>query len=168
MMKNSQNLFAETFLLSLATLTPHAGASSNEGRNAIQDVLNGWGVPASSILVADGSGLSRYNVVTPETLVGILSHVYRDERLREPFEASLPVAGRDGTLGQRMRGTAADGNAQAKTGSFTNARALSGFVRSADGEPLVFSIIANHFGPAAGAVEAATDAIVVRLAEFER
>jgi D-alanyl-D-alanine carboxypeptidase/D-alanyl-D-alanine-endopeptidase (penicillin-binding protein 4) len=168
MMKNSQNLFAETFLLSLGALDTHAGASAENGRRAVREVLDEWGVPASSVFVADGSGLSRYNVVTAETLVGILAHVHADEGLREPFRAALPVAGRDGTLAQRMGGTAAEGNAQAKTGAFSNARALSGFVRSADGDPLVFSIMANHFGPAADVVEGTIDAIVVRLAQFER
>ena len=88
----------------------------------------------------------------------------RDARLRGPFEEALPIAGRDGTLDHRLKGTAAEGNARAKTGSLSNARAISGYVHSADGEPLVFSIIANNFGRWADAVAAAEDAIVVRLA----
>jgi D-alanyl-D-alanine carboxypeptidase/D-alanyl-D-alanine-endopeptidase (penicillin-binding protein 4) len=116
----------------------------------------------------DGSGLSRYDFVTPDALVTILTHVDRDEKLRGPFEASLPIAGRDGTLANRMKGTAAEGNARAKTGSMSNVRALSGYVTSADGEPLVFSILANNFETPADVINRATDAIVVRLAEFSR
>ena len=100
--------------------------------------------------------------------MAILTRGARDPRLRGPFEEALPIAGRDGTLAYRLQGTAAEGNARAKTGSLSNARAISGYVHSADGEPLVFSIIANNFGRWADAVAAAEDAIVVRLAEFSR
>ena len=67
-----------------------------------------------------------------------------------------------------MRGTAAEGNVRAKTGSFTNARAVAGFVRTAEGEPLAFSIIANNYGAPPGRVDRVTDAIIVALAEFRR
>ena len=112
--------------------------------------------------------MSRYDYVTPEALVTILTHVDRDPRLRGPFEASLPIAGRDGTLSNRMKGTPAEGNARAKTGSMSNVRALSGYVTTADGEPLVFSIIANNFETAGDVITKTEDAIVVRLAEFRR
>ena len=80
----------------------------------------------------------------------------------------MPIAGRDGTLANRMKGTPAEGNARGKTGSLSNVRALSGFVTTADGEPLVFSIIANNFDTGADVINKATDAIVVRLATFRR
>ncbi len=73
-------------------------------------------------------------------------HVDRDDRMRGPFEESLPIAGRDGTLAARMKGTAAEGNARAKSGTLANVRSLAGYVTSADGEPLVFAIVANNFG----------------------
>ena len=118
--------------------------------------------------MADGSGLSRYNLVTADAVVSVLAHVYDDDRLRGPYVASLPVAGQAGMLAARMRDTPAEGNAQAKTGSFSNARALAGFVRTADGEPLVFSIIANNYGGPSAGVDRVTDAIVVALAQFRR
>jgi D-alanyl-D-alanine carboxypeptidase/D-alanyl-D-alanine-endopeptidase (penicillin-binding protein 4) len=156
MMKLSQNLFAETLLQA-------AG-----GPPAVREQLSSWGIEDGSVVVADGSGLSRYNLGTAAALVTILTRVYRDERLRGPFEASLPVAGRDGTLDDRMKGTAAEGNARAKTGAFSNARGLAGYVRTAEGEPIVFSILANNFGTTADVIELAADAIVVKLAEFAR
>ena len=67
-----------------------------------------------------------------------------------------------------MKGTPAEGNARAKTGSMSNVRALSGYVTTADGEPLAFAIVANNFEVAADAITGATDAIVVRLAAFRR
>ncbi len=112
--------------------------------------------------------MSRYNLATPEAFVAILGHIARDDRLQGPFVATLPIAGRDGTLAQRMKGTGAEGNARAKSGSFSNVRALSGYVRTADGEPVVFSIIANNFGVAPDVVDSTMDAIIVHLATFRR
>jgi D-alanyl-D-alanine carboxypeptidase/D-alanyl-D-alanine-endopeptidase (penicillin-binding protein 4) len=156
MMKNSQNLFAESLFNVIGA------------RDAVRAVLQQWGIGASDVVVTDGSGLSRYNLTTPEALVEVLTHVYRDDRSRDPFTATLPIAGQDGTLAQRMKGTAADGNARAKSGTMSNVRALAGYVRTADGEPLVFAIVANNFGTAGDLVEDTTDALVVRLAEFRR
>jgi D-alanyl-D-alanine carboxypeptidase/D-alanyl-D-alanine-endopeptidase (penicillin-binding protein 4) len=167
LMKASQNQYAETLLrtLGLTADTPHADAGS--GASVADAIFKGWGI-GGSLILRDGSGLSRYNYVTPEALVSILTHIDRDEKLRGPFVASLPVAGKDGGLANRMKGTAADGNARAKTGSMANVRALSGFVTTADGEPLVFSILANNFETSADVVNKTTDAIVVRLAQFTR
>jgi len=166
LMKASQNQYAETLL---KTMSGGSGArSAAGGRLAVQTILESWGVPASELILRDGSGLSRYDFVTPNALVAVLAHVARDGKLREPFESSLPVAGRDGTLSTRMRGTPAEGNARAKSGSMTGVRALSGYVTTADGEPLAFSIVANNFETPADVVNAATDAIVVSLAKFRR
>jgi D-alanyl-D-alanine carboxypeptidase/D-alanyl-D-alanine-endopeptidase (penicillin-binding protein 4) len=116
----------------------------------------------------DGSGLTRYDFVTPGALVTILTHVYEDAKLRGPFEASLPIAGRDGTLANRMKGTAAEGNARAKTGSMTAVRGTSGYVTSAGGEPLVFAILVNNYESPGATITAAEDAIIVRLATLRR
>jgi len=166
MMKVSQNLYAETFLKTIGV--SNGVATATAGRAAAGVVLRAWGVEPGGLIERDGSGLSRYNYVTPQTLVTILTHVDRDDRLRGPFESALPIAGRDGTLARRMTGTPAEGNARAKTGSIANARALSGYVKTADGEPLVFSILGNNFDTPASVVEQASDAIVVRLATFSR
>jgi D-alanyl-D-alanine carboxypeptidase/D-alanyl-D-alanine-endopeptidase (penicillin-binding protein 4) len=166
LMKASQNQYAETLL---KTVSEGVGVrSAAAGRLAAQTILEGWGVPAAELILRDGSGLTRYDFVTPSALVTILAHVDRDPRLRGPFEASLPNAGRDGTLANRMKGTPAEGNARAKTGSMTGVRALSGYVATADGERLAFSIVANNFETPADVVTAAADAIVVRLATFRR
>jgi D-alanyl-D-alanine carboxypeptidase/D-alanyl-D-alanine-endopeptidase (penicillin-binding protein 4) len=166
LMKNSQNLYAETLL---KTLGASAGTPTFEsGRAVAAETLGAWGAAPASVVQVDGSGLSRYNYLTADALVAVLTHVAREERLRGPFEASLPVAGRDGTLAARMRGTAAEGNARAKSGTLANVRSLAGYVTGADGEPLVFAIVANNFGTMPEVAIAAIDAIVVRLAEFRR
>ena len=138
------------------------------GWKAAAAILEPWGVRAGDLIQRDGSGLTRYDFVTPEALVAILTHVDRDARLREPFEASLPIAGRDGTLANRMKGTPAEGNARAKTGSMTGVRGTSGYVSAADGEPLVFSILVNGYDTPGSTITAAEDAIIVRLAQFRR
>ena len=132
-------------------------------------MLTAWGVPANAYILADGSGLSRYNYLSAEAIVRILQRVYNDRRHRDPFIQTLPVAGQDGgTIARRMKGTAAEGNAKAKTGSIANVRALSGFVTTRAGERLVFSILANSFSVPQSAVDDATDKAVVRLAELKR
>jgi len=167
MMKNSQNLYAETLLKTMGSLVnaPTWEASLQEERATLER----WGVAPAGLVQVDGSGLSRYNYVSPESLVAILAHVDRDERLRDPFEAALPVAGRDGTLAARMRGTPAENNARAKTGTLANTRSLAGYVTDADGNPLAFAIVANNYGNVPpDVVTAAIDRIVVRLALLRR
>ncbi|MBE3133136.1 MAG: D-alanyl-D-alanine carboxypeptidase/D-alanyl-D-alanine-endopeptidase, partial [Acidobacteria bacterium] len=162
LMKVSQNLYAETLV---RTLGAQAGAGTAEqGQRIEREVLGGWGVPQDGYVLADGSGLSRYNYVTAETLVRVLRRMATEPRHATAFEATLPVVGKDGTLARRMTGTAAEGNAKAKTGSIANVRALSGYVTTRDGERLVFSIIANNFNVPTETIDAA----VVRLAEFSR
>ena len=166
LMKASQNQYAEIFLKSIAA-GPGVVPTAAAGRSAAQAVFERWGI-RDGLILRDGSGLSRYDYVTPEALVAILTHVDRDARLRGPFVAALPIAGRDGGLSNRMKDTPAEDNARAKTGSMTGVRGLSGYVTSADGEPLVFSILANNFDSAPDTITKTADAIVVRLARFRR
>jgi PBP4 family serine-type D-alanyl-D-alanine carboxypeptidase len=116
----------------------------------------------------DGSGLSRYNYVTAATLTSLLEHMYRDPTHRDAFVATLPIAGKDGTLATRLRQTRAEGNALAKTGSISNVRALSGFVKTRDGETLVFSILANDFVIPSATINWIADLGVEVLANFSR
>jgi D-alanyl-D-alanine carboxypeptidase/D-alanyl-D-alanine-endopeptidase (penicillin-binding protein 4) len=78
--------------------------------------------------MADGSGLSRYNLATADALASILTYLAKTPELGETFEACLPVAGASGTLETRFRNTAAAGIVHAKTGSIAEARSLSGYV----------------------------------------
>jgi D-alanyl-D-alanine carboxypeptidase/D-alanyl-D-alanine-endopeptidase (penicillin-binding protein 4) len=94
--------------------------------------------------------------------------MYKDPRHRESFVTTLPIAGKDGTVSARMRGTRAEGNAVAKTGSISNARSLSGYVRTRDGEMLVFSILGNDFVIPAATVNWIADLAVETLSNFTR
>ena len=98
------------------------------GRAAIGEQLTTWTVPANAVVVSDGSGLSRYDYVTADAIVAILSRMYQDVRHKEAWLAALPVAGVDGTMRDRFKGSAAAGQVRAKTGTISNVRALSGYV----------------------------------------
>ena len=167
LMKVSQNLYAETLLRELVTSDDHL-ATTRGGEEVVSATLKAWGVPEGGIAAADGSGLSRYNLVSPTSLVRVLAHVYSDPRLKDGWMAAMPVAGVDGTLGKRLKGTPAEGRVHAKTGSLSGVRGLSGYVESAGGEWLVFSILANNFAaPTAGAdVEHVMDEAMIRLATY--
>ncbi len=156
MMRVSQNQYAETLLKA-------AG-----GRDKIQGVLKSWDIASDSYVIADGSGLSRYNYVTSEALVRILQRLRADAKHAAAFTNTLPVTGRDGALSRRLAGTAADGKVWAKTGTVDNVRAIAGYVETADGETLVFSIIANNFTVSTSAIDAAADKALIRLATFSR
>jgi serine-type D-Ala-D-Ala carboxypeptidase/endopeptidase (penicillin-binding protein 4) len=167
LMKDSQNLYAETFLKSVGVASSGSG-TTRAGREGMLAALGDLGIDHPALVMADGSGLSRYNYATAELLANILQRMYSDPRHREPFLAAMPIAGRDGTVAKRLLRTRAEGNAAAKTGSISNVRALSGYVRSRDGEPLVFSILANDFIIPASTVNWIVDLAVEILANFTR
>ena len=125
-----------------------------------------WGIRDSDYVQADGSGLSRYGYVTPAMIVTLLDRMHADPRHRAAFAATLPIAGKDGTISTRLRATRAEANAIAKTGSIANVRALSGYVRTRDGETLAFSILANNFTVPAATITWMTDLAVETLANY--
>ena len=167
MMKDSQNLYAETFLKASGQRVAGLGTFS-AGRIAVAAALDAWGLNPGDLVLADGSGLSRYNYVTPELLTRLLERLYGDPAHREPFVASLPLAGVDGTLERRLRRSRAEGQVTAKTGTLANVRALSGFVRTRDGEPLAFTMLVNGFGIPGVTANWIIDLIVETLANFTR
>ena len=167
LMKVSQNLYAETFLKALGAHGGGVGTTAG-GRRMMRTILGSWGIPEDAYVISDGSGLSRLNYVSAGMITTILERMYRDPRHRDEFMATLPIAGKDGTIASRMRRTLAEGNATAKTGSIANVRSLSGYVRTRDGELLVFSIIANDFVIPAATVNWIADLAVEILATFTR
>ena len=165
-LKPSQNQIGETLLRTLGAQAKGVG-SMDSGRAVVREVLTGFGVPPDAYVLADGSGLSRYNYVTPDAVARVLEAMYRRPEFAS-FYAALPVAGVDGTLAGRLKGTRAAGNAHAKTGSLSGVRSLSGYVRTADGEMLSFVLLVNGFTAPQRVVDAAQDQIVERLANFSR
>lgn len=166
LMKVSQNLYAETFFRALSLGAGPANVEAS--RDAEREVLDAWGIPRTEYAISDGSGLSRMNVLSASLLVRVLSRVANDARLFPAFEATLPIGGVDGSLAARFKGTAADGNVKAKTGTLTGVRSLSGYVTSRDRERFVFSIVANHFTSGSASVDVVADEAVALVAAFSR
>ncbi len=142
-MKVSQNLYGEVLLRAVAA---RAGgpASPTSVRTALQESLDGLGVARGAVSALDGSGLSRRDFVTSQALITLLRAMDAPPH-REPFRATMPIAGRDGTLATRFEGNACAGRLLGKTGTLANTRALSGYITSASGTPYVFSVMANNF-----------------------
>ena len=162
--KPSDNLIAECLLKQLGATVKGEGKSS-VGAEVEMDYLERIHGDTTALSIADGSGLSRHNLVSPRNLLAILKymHGHKDSQV---FIDSLPIAGVDGTLKKRMKGTPAEGNVRAKTGYIGMVRALSGYVTTKSGEPLVFSILMNNHLCQSSEADAAIDDIVVALANL--
>lgn len=164
LMKPSQNQVAELVLKTIGLERGGLG-TADSAKSVVARQLLAWGAEADGFKLADGSGLSRHNLLTPETLVNVLDGMQRDTAFAV-FYNSMPVAGVDGTLKDRMKGTPAEGNVHAKTGSIGAARSLSGYVTTADGERLIFSVMANNWTTPGNAVVSVIDQIAVALAVY--
>jgi D-alanyl-D-alanine carboxypeptidase/D-alanyl-D-alanine-endopeptidase (penicillin-binding protein 4) len=160
--KKSQNLHAE-MLLRLAGLQVEGEGSAEKGHEAVAEVAKRLGVPDQGWGLVDGSGLARTDLLTPRGLVALLAAMDRHPHAAA-FRDSLPIAGVDGTLEKRMKGTAAEGRVTAKTGTLRLANALAGYVTTVRGERLAFAIVVNnHAGKSREAVTA-IDALASALA----
>jgi D-alanyl-D-alanine carboxypeptidase/D-alanyl-D-alanine-endopeptidase (penicillin-binding protein 4) len=122
-------------------------------------------VDTLGFVVRDGSGLSRHDYLSPRAIVQVLD-VMRKHQHFQLFYESLPIAGVDGTIGNRMRDTPAQGNLRAKTGTLDKARALSGYVTTADGRLLLFSALANNYTTPLAEVTQVQDLIGAQLARL--
>ena len=162
--KPSQNQIAELLLKTVALRATGVGRADS-ARRVVEAQLTAWGAEADGFAVRDGSGLSRHNYVTPRTLVKALDAMRRHQDFKVFYDA-LPIAGVDGTIDKRMRGTVAQGNVHAKTGYIDKARSLSGYVTTADGRMLIFSMLCNNYGVPTATVNRVQDSLAVRLASL--
>lgn len=141
MMKDSDNLHAESMFYQLAASTGERPAKAKHARREIGRLIEKVGLKPSNYKIADGSGLSLYNYVTPELEVALLRYAYRNPDIYIHLYPSLPIAGVDGTLKRRMRGGFASGNVHAKTGTLTCITSLAGYCTAPNGHLLAFAII---------------------------
>ncbi|QXQ08224.1 D-alanyl-D-alanine carboxypeptidase/D-alanyl-D-alanine-endopeptidase [Sphingosinicellaceae bacterium] len=161
--KQSQNLHAELLLRRIAR---QAGSGSvADGRAAVRKMMAQAGIAAESYTLADGSGMSSYNRITPRTAASLLVWIAR-QPWGEAWRKTLPIAGEDGTLRGRFKGTILNSKLFAKTGSLNAARALSGYLTSKSGRILIFSALANDMPDGTdGQASAAVDEALVAVAE---
>lgn len=159
MLKPSQNQWAELFLRTLGWELRGQGTTV-AGLAVVDSLVAAWGLPWEGLRPEDGSGLSRANLVSPRFLVALLQRMARSPHA-DLWRRSLPIAGVDGTLAQRLRGTPAQGRVIAKTGTLGNVRALSGYLLRPDGAVWVFSVLVNHHGRTVGEVDRVVDALLL-------
>jgi serine-type D-Ala-D-Ala carboxypeptidase/endopeptidase (penicillin-binding protein 4) len=168
MNKVSDNLSAEALLKVVSAESGQERGSAETGIPLVRQLLGGWGIDTLRTSTADGSGLSRYNLTTPSAMVRVLQQMWKDTVNFPTFYHSLPIAGVDGTIGTRMKGTPAEGNLRAKTGSLSAVSALSGYVQTAAGEPLIFSILMQNYSGSARLYRQVQDRIGAFLAGWKR
>lgn len=162
----SHNLYAEILLFTIGRVASGDGSLAG-GKQALGRFLTEVvGIAAGEVRIEDGSGLSARNRATPSAYIELLRHVASTE-YAEPLWASLPEAGRSGGLIRRMARSPAAGNLRAKTGTIRGVSGLSGIVTTADGEPVLFSILSNSV-PSSSRAKRIEDAIGIELASFSR
>ncbi|HEU4795051.1 MAG TPA: D-alanyl-D-alanine carboxypeptidase/D-alanyl-D-alanine-endopeptidase [Pyrinomonadaceae bacterium] len=173
-MKPSQNLYTELILRTLGKISPppvpttpsiFIPTSENLGIEAVKSFLKTAGIRPEALILDDGSGLSRNDMITADATVQLLTFMSK-HRYANVFYDSMPIAGVDGTLRNRMRGTPAEKNVRAKTGSLSSASSLAGYVTTAAGEKLAFAIMVNNYPRDLNARAACIDPIAVLLASF--
>ncbi|MDQ1611582.1 MAG: hypothetical protein QOG00_1513 [Pyrinomonadaceae bacterium] len=167
-LKPSQNLYTELILRTLGKQFPPADprlTTAEAGLSVVRAFLNNAGVTTAHLSFVDGSGLARQNLITAESTVQLLVYMSK-HRHAQAWRDAQPIAGVDGTLRGRMRNTAAAGNLRAKTGTLNNVSGLSGYVTSAAGERLAFSIIVNHYPDDNSPRQNYMDTIALLLASF--
>ena len=136
MMKKSDNFYAEAMFYQLGAATGHRPSTAKHSAQVVKQLIQKVGNGKNPYRVADGSGLSLYNYVTPELEMRLLRYAYRNSNIYQHLLPSLPIAGVDGTLNTRMKGTFAEENVKAKTGTVTGISALAGYCTSANGHLL--------------------------------
>ena len=141
MLKMSDNHYAESMFYQTAASAKKGVAKAKDARDISKKLFARLGLGHHPYRVADGSGLSLYNYVSVELLCSLLRHAWRTPSIRQPLMQALPIAGVDGTLEKRMRGTSAQGNVRAKTGTLTGISSLAGYCTTQDGHHLCFAII---------------------------
>jgi D-alanyl-D-alanine carboxypeptidase/D-alanyl-D-alanine-endopeptidase (penicillin-binding protein 4) len=166
--QNSNNLYAEALLRAIALQPKKPDQTTvNAGLEVLKTTLTQLGVNPTGYALVDGSGLSRHDLISPEALVQVLQAMAKTPAA-SVYRASLPIAGKSGTLKTRFQNTPAEGIVQAKTGTVTGVVSLSGYVNNAKYEPLVFSIIVNQSEQKAKALREGVDEIVVLLTQLQR
>jgi D-alanyl-D-alanine carboxypeptidase/D-alanyl-D-alanine-endopeptidase (penicillin-binding protein 4) len=181
-MKPSQNLYTETILWTLGEqeraridvptigandpLNPRKADSADLGLGVVKRFLTSIGLPEDAVVQHDGCGMSRHDVVTPNAVVAVYNYMAKQSPNAQAWRDSLTIGGVDGTLANRFKGTAAAGNIRGKTGTIDQVSALSGYMTTSGGEPVILSILVNDV-PEGRSRTSLIDDIVVALANFD-
>jgi len=141
--KESSNFAAEQLVKILGAEASGESGSTSDGLAVVVAQAERIGIEPQRLVLRNGSGLDRQARVSARALVRLLSAAWQDFEVRQKLVASLPIAGRDGTLSERMTGTIAAGRLRAKTGTLRGASCLAGYTRNRSGRDLAFAILVN-------------------------
>ncbi len=166
--KVSDNLSAENSLKALSAEVLGRAGSTEHGISLVKQTLAEFGIDSTSFRMVDGSGVSHYDLVTSDLSIKLLQGMWRKKNIFDLYYTSLPIAGVDGSLASRMRNTAAQNNLHAKTGTISGVAALAGYVTTADGELLAFSMLMQNFIGSSEPYRRAQDAIGALMANFRK
>lgn len=168
-LKPSQNLYTELILRALGEKLGNKNdllkSSEQRGIEVVSEFLRQAGVVGGDVVQYDGSGLSRHNIITPDSAVALYTFMTKS-RFSAAWMNALTIGGVDGTLRNRFKGTKASGNVRGKTGTIDQVAALSGYITSASGERFVFAVLTNGV-PDVNLRRSTIDDIVIALANFD-
>jgi D-alanyl-D-alanine carboxypeptidase/D-alanyl-D-alanine-endopeptidase (penicillin-binding protein 4) len=146
MMKDSDNLIADMLFKKMGQVRFGIPGTWKKGTRAVRDFLEKQvGLNTERIVIMDGSGMSRYNLISPHDLVSSLVWMKKQFGCASEFCASLPISGVDGSLAERMQDALLKGKIRAKPGTMTGISSLSGYATTQDGQELAFSIMLSGF-----------------------
>ena len=168
MNKRSDNLIAELLLKTLGAEVIGAPGTSQKGLHVINEFMSETGIATTQSTLADGSGVSRYNLLSASMLTDLLVRMFQDFSVMPEYVMSLPIAGVDGTLSWRMRDSGAEGVLRAKTGTMRGVTTLAGYAMTADGEILAFAMLMSHYVGSPNPRRALQDRIGNILTRFSR
>ncbi len=160
----SVNLFAEHLINQLGVLRYKEG-SAGSGSAAILDWWKSKKLEPAGFYGSDGSGLSRFNALSASHLVALLQYMQGSKHF-STFEKSLPIAGKTGTLSHLCKGTKAQGNLMAKSGTMTRVKSYAGYVTGASGQKIAFAMLSNNFNCTGREMEKKLEKLMVALAEY--
>ncbi|MCX6155740.1 MAG: D-alanyl-D-alanine carboxypeptidase/D-alanyl-D-alanine-endopeptidase [Candidatus Kapabacteria bacterium] len=164
--KQSNNLSTELLLKTIGKEISGVGSFS-KGVEQVRKYISKLGISPENMSIVDGSGLSRYNLVSPKYIVALLSGIYHSAN-KDVFIESLAEPGKKGTLNYRLTSSRAEKFIKAKTGTMNNISNISGFVYAKNNEVLAFSIMMNNFTVPLSAAINLQDLLCMRLASFKR
>jgi D-alanyl-D-alanine carboxypeptidase/D-alanyl-D-alanine-endopeptidase (penicillin-binding protein 4) len=165
MNKPSQNLYAEQLLHTLGAEYGETG-NAKDGATVVSQTLARMGISEHEFIMRDGSGLSRHNLVSPSAVAALLRYMSRHKNFDQFYE-SLSIAGTDGTLRNRMKGSRAENNVRAKTGHVGWVSNLSGYITSLNGEKFIFSILVNNFTIPTKAIHHLQEKICLLVSQYQ-
>lgn len=168
MNKPSDNWIAEFLFKTIGAEVKGEPGTWRKGRDSVTEFLGEIMSEPPAYRFIDGSGLSRYNLVNAELLTKLLVYMSHNFELMPEFMVSLPIAGVDGTLKNRMQAMSAEKTLRAKTGTLSGVSALAGYTNTADGELLAFGILISHYVGSAATARGIQDKIGNYLTQFSR